>query len=494
MPRARFEDPDPDYGVMVLESLMANLGSTAPQSQLEPEPEPFVIDWQGLEYVGDINENLLCPICKTPFHDPLTTTTCDHTFCKTCLEQSIAAAGAPRAACPMCRAALPSEPLRTLPCPRYSIALLDDLVVKCPNEACKWTGARGAVENHLENICDYTLQPCPDADCNEKTTRKNIHMGCVHYIGSCPYCDGDISMLTLDQHDSLGCRGSRLSCEYCNAMVLSTDKATHEETCSQVDATCAYASEGCRFISSRSFLAPHEATCSHGLRARVEAQAKEITKLKQCLGLLQHRQQQAEQREEERTGELRRLMQEEVARCVSNVEVLAATARILDSREAAAGDTATSLSQTQARTNHSDDELRFDLDPRQQAQNPPFGNILNPEQAQAQLIRFRDESLLDAVEKRQADHEARLFHEIMAIKEQMGQMRSGLGEQFNWLVNLQRQVRASGRQNIGGGGADAASDVDSDVASSSSSDRGAAQPGSSSEGRVPTWGRRDLRL
>ena len=68
-------------------------------SRIENDPQ-----WQQIE------EEILCPICRTIFTDPKTFPSCLHTFCKKCLKESIRSNATDEiaACCPVCRAALPA--------------------------------------------------------------------------------------------------------------------------------------------------------------------------------------------------------------------------------------------------------------------------------------------------------------------------------------------------------------------------------------------------
>lgn len=63
------------------------------------------------EWQLQLEDEILCPICRNIFTDPKTVPSCLHTFCKECLEESIKAnmTIATTACCPVCRAVLPTQ-------------------------------------------------------------------------------------------------------------------------------------------------------------------------------------------------------------------------------------------------------------------------------------------------------------------------------------------------------------------------------------------------
>ena len=79
-------------------------------SRIEDDPQ-----WQQIE------EEILCPICRTIFTDPKIIPSCLHTFCKKCLEESIRsnAIAEIAACCPVCRAAIPATKYMGLMRPNY---------------------------------------------------------------------------------------------------------------------------------------------------------------------------------------------------------------------------------------------------------------------------------------------------------------------------------------------------------------------------------------
>jgi hypothetical protein len=100
------------------------------------------------KYLDDVNENLKCSICKSPFMDPQTCRPCDHTFCLACLKSlspSFSSScegqygndgGNGGGKCPLDRTQIESYG----PAPRVVQNLCNELQVQCLK--CQWTGAR----------------------------------------------------------------------------------------------------------------------------------------------------------------------------------------------------------------------------------------------------------------------------------------------------------------------------------------------------------------
>ena len=85
-----------------------------------------------MEYVVD-NPDLWCPVCRTPFIDPVVTL-CGHTFCSECIRGILVSSPF----CPLDRHPLNMENLSK----NYIISnLVDKLLIKCPH-GCDETIAR----------------------------------------------------------------------------------------------------------------------------------------------------------------------------------------------------------------------------------------------------------------------------------------------------------------------------------------------------------------
>jgi len=94
-----------------------------------------------------ISQRLLCPICMDVFDDPQALSDCFHTFCLSCISESVGN----KEECPECRTSATIGDLR----PNLIVrALIDELVVMCPS-GCAWRGRLGARTGHLA-ICPVT--------------------------------------------------------------------------------------------------------------------------------------------------------------------------------------------------------------------------------------------------------------------------------------------------------------------------------------------------
>ena len=99
-----------------------------------------------------------CAICQTVLVDPVTTTSCKHTFCRDCITRAIAV----NPQCPIDRCALTVQSLRDTE--QLVKLMLDELKVKCMAEDCGQVLQRGLLLGHLRT-CQMTIVTCQDDDC-----------------------------------------------------------------------------------------------------------------------------------------------------------------------------------------------------------------------------------------------------------------------------------------------------------------------------------------
>lgn len=141
-------------------------------------------DLRALDYVLDVDNNLICPICQCPFLKPIQLE-CDHSFCADCLQKSYEMRNTTARPCPTCRR--PHSKIVERPAPRYVTRMLDELVVKCPN-VCGMEVKRGEVQNHVDSYCSLSEVPCKHEGCEKTIGRKDVDKACLHGQVVCESC------------------------------------------------------------------------------------------------------------------------------------------------------------------------------------------------------------------------------------------------------------------------------------------------------------------
>jgi hypothetical protein len=126
----------------------------------------------------EIDDELRCAICQQPFHEPVSSIRCHHTFCKECI---IARLNQERR-CPVCRAHFDYgqyQPVRS----RALLNQLNRLCVRC--DACQARNIqRGDFEGHTQN-CPNWIIPCIAADI--RCTWKGMRNRLANHVNSCTF-------------------------------------------------------------------------------------------------------------------------------------------------------------------------------------------------------------------------------------------------------------------------------------------------------------------
>ncbi|EFP74600.2 uncharacterized protein PGTG_00556 [Puccinia graminis f. sp. tritici CRL 75-36-700-3] len=100
------------------------------------------------DYLAEPNENLICPICRNPFIDPVMCESTDHVFCRVCLIKSLEVSPT----CPIDR--LPLSLSLVIPAPKIINKLVDELLVSCPFKSklgCPFVCQRDLIAAHLRS-------------------------------------------------------------------------------------------------------------------------------------------------------------------------------------------------------------------------------------------------------------------------------------------------------------------------------------------------------
>ncbi|KAK5688723.1 hypothetical protein LTS10_000701 [Elasticomyces elasticus] len=247
------------------------LSSKARSQNLNPP-----VDLRLLDYVTPYDDNLMCPVCRCAFIDPVVLVECDHCFCRDCIRQTWATTASaytplgPRGDCPSCRTPAKLGPRSATS--KILVNITDDLVVRCPNseQGCKATVKRGEVQDHVGIYCGYAKQECHAEDCEQPVRRRDADLGCLHYDVTCLDCRETMQKAELEAHWKAKCPDREVACPQCQEAVLSRDLDKHSrETCPAVTVSCPGAVLGCASRSKRSQAKVHARTCTLAILAPV---------------------------------------------------------------------------------------------------------------------------------------------------------------------------------------------------------------------------------
>ncbi|PLW08883.1 hypothetical protein PCANC_20189 [Puccinia coronata f. sp. avenae] len=119
----------------------------SPPTEASPE-SAFTPDDDVFDYLAEPNENLICPICRNPFIEPVMCESTDHVFCRICLIKSLEISPT----CPIDR--LPLSLSLVIPAPKLITKLVDELLVSCPFKSklgCSFVCQRDLIAAHLRS-------------------------------------------------------------------------------------------------------------------------------------------------------------------------------------------------------------------------------------------------------------------------------------------------------------------------------------------------------
>ncbi|XP_068700854.1 TNF receptor-associated factor 4-like [Montipora foliosa] len=142
------------------------------------------------EFVEDIEDDWLCPICHLPLKVSVQTEVCGHRFCKLCLERHFTRqeADGQELTCPLDQNVLIRD--KDIFLDKATERKVRSFVIKCPR-GCQWTGELRSKEDH-ESECRRFPVNCPNG-CGELVPREEIlsHTDdhCLLAPIPCPYAE-----------------------------------------------------------------------------------------------------------------------------------------------------------------------------------------------------------------------------------------------------------------------------------------------------------------
>ena len=220
------------------------------------------VDYQALQYVNEVDHNLLCPICYNPMLDAHFIS-CRHSFCSACIDtywdtlppESLVP-------CPVCRSTLSPEGLPR-PVPLCLTNTLDELVVRCPleKEGCFEQMPRDQVSAHVKHRCSYASVACPSRVCGLRVQRRHASMECAHIYTHCSECQLGLMEMDLQAHKDNDCLLREVTCSRCNSTYIDFEAREHQAECPGEMVHCTARGVGCSVTVPRKDMADHEAQC-----------------------------------------------------------------------------------------------------------------------------------------------------------------------------------------------------------------------------------------
>ncbi|KAI0389703.1 hypothetical protein F5Y17DRAFT_109449 [Xylariaceae sp. FL0594] len=363
------------------------------------------VDLGALEYEGEVDENLICPICHLPLLSPVITK-CDHVFCRRCIVQ----AHSLNPVCPVDRQPLGSLDLETRPAPKIVENQLGSLLVRCPNKSrgCGMVIARSLVENHVDRYCDKTLVRCPHPKCCKAVARKDAGIGCLHYDVECQYCGDVCEKVDLQDHQDNHCPNRQATCALCDAEYVRHKQQEHMKQCPEAQIACKFVLPGCTHLMRRKRLEEHCQSCAYRVVGPVW---EHLAELRGELRVLQERDQLIERR----------------------IKFLENKGYSSSSTGAAADVSSIPHPTTTTGTTAVADSSAAPYDSRDQY----FLSLF-------EVMEAKMERLSLALTEVEGRHSVMMFNETLSLKDQLSEIRSTLGVlgmHVRWLMNFRLQER-----------------------------------------------------
>ncbi|XP_031551072.1 TNF receptor-associated factor family protein DDB_G0277243-like [Actinia tenebrosa] len=169
------------------------------------------------QFVKDIDENLICPICKTVFEDPVICKD-GHSFCKECIDQRLKESKK----CPVDGRMIDNQ---TFSRNFVLCGILGKLDVFCqrPDESkdekdvqqtCEWNGKLHSLAKHRET-CPFQQVQCPNVNCNSKLQRRelaNHEKVCWFKKVLCEECQLGMVLHQVEKHKADDCPETLILC------------------------------------------------------------------------------------------------------------------------------------------------------------------------------------------------------------------------------------------------------------------------------------------
>jgi hypothetical protein len=142
------------------------------------------------EYAEQVNQNLICSICQSPFIEPITVS-CQHTFCLACFSEHLSSdligESSEKAKCPLCNTIIDLHWTQS----KIVSLMCEELKVYCykRREGCTWCSERQLLDSHIKKTCDYAVRSCAWPGCGYIGAElPKHHLVCDYALVSCDHC------------------------------------------------------------------------------------------------------------------------------------------------------------------------------------------------------------------------------------------------------------------------------------------------------------------
>jgi len=250
------------------------------------------------EFVDEVPDDWECLVCQLPLKDPVQIEKCGHRLCEICVATILRS---PTPQCPADREPISRERIFSdVACHRKIL----DAQVKCPNNACSWTGELRDVKKHGEQ-CPYETVQCINTGCDEKVLRKDVfthvETACLWSVMQCAFCTHNFPKLEKKAHND-SCPRFPVECSNkCGLKNVPREEVSDhtQQSCPLTVMDCEYRVLGCAIKFQRRDYQAHldamKDTHLHlackgiaNMSKTIQEQAQKITLLEEKLGRFQN--------------------------------------------------------------------------------------------------------------------------------------------------------------------------------------------------------------
>ncbi|XP_068724824.1 TNF receptor-associated factor 5-like isoform X2 [Montipora capricornis] len=211
------------------------------------------------DFVDELQEDQVCPICKGAMRDPVQIVECGHQFCEYCFRRSQRDDGGLH--CPLDGKSLPDNNafFEDVACKRKICSLR----VKCKQHrrGCKWIGE---IRNYLDHyeICQFEDQVCENCSMSIERQFMEHHKNncCEERTVRCKYCPNVFPHCDLQEHVEKECHSFPVKCpQGCGGERIPRKEVESHvaNECPRTVVSCPYSVIGCTFENMRSALDLH---------------------------------------------------------------------------------------------------------------------------------------------------------------------------------------------------------------------------------------------
>ncbi|XP_074618713.1 TNF receptor-associated factor 4-like [Acropora palmata] len=265
----------------------------------EAQQNPLRLGGYNDEFVEEIDDDCVCPICTLPLKEAVQTKPCGHRFCKACIDSHFARqeTDGQQLTCPGCRSNLNRE--LDMFEDQAADRKIRSFTIRCPRRSrgCQWKGELRAKKDHLAS-CSHEVVSCTNKNCNVKLERKglrdHVFTKCDWRTLRCKFCSVSHPVLQMEAHREV-CPKFPLTCpQKCGMILLRETIDKHNENqCALVEISCPFSKLGCPEKFQRKEKMRHLQSCMQvhldlACKALTDKQ-EEVKKLENRIDALENR-------------------------------------------------------------------------------------------------------------------------------------------------------------------------------------------------------------